>query len=62
MNQTMAKAAATIQLKPTTFKSGSDGFRGQGKVVEGEDRYQVQVIATRIGSKPEANTKKSGKK
>jgi hypothetical protein len=56
----MAKAAATIQLKPTTFKSGSDGFRGQGKVVEGEDRYQVQVIATRIGSKPEA--KKSGKK
>jgi hypothetical protein len=56
----MAKAAATIQLKPTTFKSGSDGFRGQGKVVEGEDRYQVQVIATRIGSKPEA--KKNGKK
>ena len=60
MNQILAKAAATIQLKPTTFKSGSDGFRGQGKVVEGEDRYQVQVIATRIGSKPEA--KKSGKK
>jgi hypothetical protein len=60
LNQIMAKAAATIQLKPTTFKSGSDGFRGQGKVVEGEDRYQVQVIATRIGSKPEA--KKNGKK
>jgi len=60
LEQIMAKAAATIQLKPTTFKSGSDGFRGQGKVVEGSDRYQVQVIATRIGSKPEA--KKSGKK
>ena len=60
MNQILQKAAATIQLKPTTFKSGSDGFRGQGKVVEGEDRYQVQVIATRIGSKPEA--KKSSKK
>lgn len=60
MNQILAKAAATIQLQPTQFKSGSDGFRGQGKVVEGEDRYQVQVIATRIGSKPDA--KKSGKK
>jgi hypothetical protein len=56
----LTKAAATTQLKPTQFRSGSDGFRGQGKVVEGEDRYQVQVIATRIGSKPEA--KKSGKK
>jgi hypothetical protein len=37
-------------MQPTTFKTGSDGFRGQGKVVEGEAKYQVQVIAVRIGS------------
>ena len=55
MQNILNKAAATIMLKPTKFKSGSDGFRGQGKVVEGEDRYQVQVIATRIGSKPAQN-------
>jgi hypothetical protein len=40
----------TIPMKPATFSTGSDGFRGQGKVVEGADRYQVQVIAVRIGS------------
>lgn len=53
----LSKAAATVGMAPCTFKSGSDGFRGQGKVIEGSERYQVQVIATRIGSKPK--TKKS---
>jgi hypothetical protein len=46
----LQKAAMTIPMKPATFSTGSDGFRGQGKVVEGADRYQVQVIAVRIGS------------
>ena len=46
------KAAATIEMKPTTFKTGSDGYRGQGKVMEDGAKYQVQVIATRVGSKP----------
>lgn len=55
----LQKAAMTVQMNPTTFNSGSDGFRGQGKVVEGTDRYQVQVIATRIGSKPKSKSKKS---
>ena len=53
----LSKAAATVEMKPTTFTSGSDGFRGQGKVIEGNERYQVQVIATRIGSKPESKPK-----
>jgi len=47
----LQKAAITIELKPTTFKTGSDGFRGQGKVIEGGERYQVQVLAIRVGSK-----------
>ncbi len=48
------KAGVSVEMKPTKFSSGSDGFRGQGKVVQGDNRYQVQVIATRIGSKPAA--------
>ena len=47
----LSKAAATVAMNPTKFKTGSDGFRGQGKVMEGGNRYQVQVIAVRIGSK-----------
>ena len=49
-NNILQKAAMTISMQPTTFKTGSDGFRGQGKVVEGEAKYQVQVIAVRIDS------------
>jgi len=44
------KAAATIELKPANFKTGSDGFRGQGKVIEDGAKCQVQVIAVRVGS------------
>jgi len=47
----LTKAAMTLELKPTTFKTGSDGFRGQGKVIEDGAKYQVQVIAVRVGSK-----------
>ena len=47
----LQKASIVLELKPTTFKTGSDGFRGQGKVTEGGERYQVQVIAVRVGSK-----------
>jgi hypothetical protein len=47
----LSKAAATIEMTPTTFKTGSDGFRGQGKVIEDGTKYQVQIIAVRVGSK-----------
>ena len=57
----LSKAAMTIPMTPTTFKTGSDGFRGQGKVIEGEARYQVQVTAVRIGSKPSGNGRKTRK-
>lgn len=47
----LAKAAATVEMRPATFKTGSDGFRGQGKVIEGGVKYQVQIMAIRVGSK-----------
>ena len=53
----LAKAAATIEMKPHTFSTGSDGFRGQGKVMEGDVKYQVQVLAVRCGSKPNGTGK-----
>ena len=47
----LSKAAATVEMRPTSFKTGSTGFRGQGKVIEGGAKYQVQIIAVRVGSK-----------
>jgi hypothetical protein len=47
----LSKAAATVEMRPASFKTGSTGFRGQGKVIEGGAKYQVQIIAVRVGSK-----------
>ncbi len=57
MQEILAKAAATMELKPVNFKTGSDGFRGQGKVMDGGVKYQVQVMAIRVGSKPKDKKK-----
>jgi len=37
----LSKAAATVEMKPTSFKTGSDGFRSQGKVIGDGAKYQV---------------------
>ena len=50
-NSILSKAAMTVEMRPANFKTGSDGFRGQGKVIEGGVKYQVQVVAVRVGSK-----------
>ena len=50
----MTKAAMTIEMRPVSFKTGSDGFRGQGKVIDGGQKYQVQVMAIRVHSKPKS--------
>jgi hypothetical protein len=47
----LQKASIVTQMKPATFKTGSDGFRGNCKVVEDGQKYQVQVLAIRCGSK-----------
>ena len=50
----LSKAAMTLEMKPTNFKTGSDGFRGQGKVIQDGQKYQVQVMAIRVHSKPKS--------
>ena len=47
----LSKAATSVAMSPVNFKTGSDGFRGQGKVIEDGVKYQVQIIAVRVGSK-----------
>ena len=46
----LQKASMVAQMKPTTFKTGSDGFRGTCKVVDGAAKYQVNILAVRCGS------------
>ena len=45
-------ATTTIQLNEKEFKTGSTGYHGQGKLATNAGRYQVNVIAVLIGSKP----------
>lgn len=44
----------TIPLKARTFKTGSLGFQGQGKVEGKHGRFQCNLNAVLIGSKPDA--------
>jgi hypothetical protein len=39
------------------FKTGSKGFYGQGKMVAGGKKYQVQIQCVEIGSKPKEKEK-----
>lgn len=41
-----------VTLTPKTFKTGSRGFHGFGKMAYGKKHYQVNVLAIEIGSKP----------
>ena len=41
-----------INASETTFKTGSRGFRGCGKVQGNDVRYQVSINIVEIGSKP----------
>ncbi len=43
-----------MMAEEKTFKTGSRGFYGNGKIAIGEKRYQVQVQLVEIGSKPKA--------
>lgn len=46
------EAAGEVIMTSRQFKTGSTGFWGAGKVMIGGKRYQVQVQAVEIGSKP----------
>jgi hypothetical protein len=51
-----ALVATTMVLNPRTFKTGSVGYFGTGKVETGnpDERYQATISLVRIGSKPAA--------
>jgi len=51
----VAGGTATLVAESRTFKTGSRGFYGQGKI-QGTDgrRFQVSVNIVEIGSKPQA--------
>ena len=43
-------AVTTVQLKNKQFKTGSAGYHGFGKIETGDGRYQINVLAVKIGS------------
>ena len=43
-------------LNKKTFSTGSRGFHGQGKAEFDGKRYQVNLMAIEIGSKPKPET------
>ena len=45
----------TILMKAHEFKTGSVGYLGRGKVESHQGKYQVQIQAVLIGSKPKAS-------
>lgn len=46
------KTVGMLTADAKTFKTGSRGFYGMGKIAIGDKRYQVQVQLVEIGSRP----------
>lgn len=44
----------TLELEPKTFSTGSRGYRAQGKVTMDGKKYQLQVQAVEVGSRPKS--------
>ena len=51
------KTVGELSASEKSFKTGSRGFFGMGKIQIGEKRYQVQVQLVEIGSKPKPEEK-----
>ena len=51
-NILIGEEAVEIELGERTFKTGSTGFYGTSKVGKDGNRYQINVMAVKIGSKP----------
>ena len=45
-------------LDKKDFKTGSKGYYGQGKMVAGGKKYQINIQVVEIGSKPKEEKKK----
>ena len=48
----MGETLITLELDAKTFSTGSRGYRGQGKVTMDGKKFQVQIQAVEVGSKP----------
>ena len=48
-------------LDKKDFKTGSKGYYGQGKMVAGGKKYQINIQCVEIGSKPKAKEEKKEK-
>jgi len=48
----LGETLVTAELKPKAFSTGSKGEHGNFKVENNGRRYQVNVLAVEIGSKP----------
>lgn len=46
------KQVGLMMAEEKTFKTGSRGYFGMGKIAIGDKKYQVQVQLVEIGSKP----------
>jgi hypothetical protein len=51
------KVVAMLSALEKTFKTGSRGYFGMGKIEINGKRYQVQVQMVEIGSKPKMEEK-----
>ena len=47
----LGQVLQVIELNPKTFKTGSRGYHGHGKISANSNRYQANLILVEIGSK-----------
>jgi len=44
--------STTLEMDEKTFKTGSRGFHGVGKMLVAGRKYQLNILAIEVGSKP----------
>jgi hypothetical protein len=57
----LGETLQTIELTPSTFSTGSRGYRANTKVQENGKRYQCNIQMVEIGSKPDNGDKPAKK-
>lgn len=53
----IGETLTTVELNPKVFSTGSRGEHNNFKVTNNGKRYQVNVLAVEIGSKPSSKAK-----
>jgi hypothetical protein len=52
-DETSGEVVGVLVLNETTFKTGSRGYRGLGKITIDGQRYQCQAQLVAIGNRPQ---------